>query len=124
MDMLVMAELAIVDRMRSLEHQEAHPETELKGASELERNRGSTMKKLPHRNELMSPTVEAIKALGGSASVEEIVEKVITLVGIPDELVNQPYVGKRGKQDSRTQLEYELAWARTVLKQLGILENS
>lgn len=82
------------------------------------------MEKLPHRNELMAPTVEAIKTLGGSGLVEEIVEKVISTLGIPDELVVQPYVGKRGKQDGRTQLEYELAWARTVLKQLGILENS
>ncbi|MCA1621342.1 MAG: restriction endonuclease [Acidobacteria bacterium] len=82
------------------------------------------MNALPHRNELMKPTVEAIKALGGSGSVEEIVEKVISLLGIPDELVIQPYISKRGNEDGRTQLEYELAWARTYLKQLGVLENS
>lgn len=82
------------------------------------------MNKLPHRNELMQPTVEAIKALGGSGSVEEIVEKVISLLGIPDKLVTQPHVSKRGYGDGRTQLEYELAWVRTYLKQLGILENS
>lgn len=82
------------------------------------------MDTLPHRTELMGPTVEAIKALGGSGSVEEIVEKVISLLGIPDELVAQRYITKRGNQDPRTQLEYELAWARTTLKQLGILENS
>lgn len=82
------------------------------------------MNRLPHRNELMKPTVEAIKALGGSGSVEEIVEKVISLLGIPDELVAQPYISKRGNKDGRTQLEYELAWGRTYLKQLGILENS
>lgn len=72
----------------------------------------------------MKPTVEAIKALGGSGSVEEIVEKVISLLGLPDELVTQPYISKRGNEDGRTQLEYELAWVRTYLKQLGILENS
>jgi restriction system protein len=72
----------------------------------------------------MKPTVEAIKALGGSGSVEEIVEKVISLLEIPDELVTQPYISKRGNEDSRTQLEYDLAWVRTYLKQLGILENS
>lgn len=82
------------------------------------------MKELPHRNELMRPTVEAIQALGGSASIEEIVERVISSLGIPDELASQPYVSKRGRQDPRTQLEYDLAWARTYLKQLGILENS
>lgn len=72
----------------------------------------------------MNPTVEAIKALGGSGSVDEIVEKVISLLGISDELVAQPYITKRGNQDGRTQLEYELAWVRTYLKQLGVLENS
>jgi len=72
----------------------------------------------------MSPTVEAIKLLGGSGSVDEIVEKVILLLGIPDQLVAQPYISKRGNEDGRTQLEYELAWVRTYLKQLGILENS
>ena len=82
------------------------------------------MKKLPHRNELMRPTVEAIQALGGSGSVEEIVERVISLLGIPDELASQPHISKRGRQDARTQLEYDLAWVRTYLKQLGILENS
>jgi restriction system protein len=72
----------------------------------------------------MKPTVDAIQALGGSGTVEEIVERVISSLGIPDELASQPYVSKRGRQDPRTQLEYDLAWARTYLKQLGILENS
>ncbi|MBI1760154.1 MAG: restriction endonuclease [Acidobacteria bacterium] len=82
------------------------------------------MDTLPHRNELMRPTVEAIRSLGGSGSVEEIVEKVISILGIPDELVTRPYITKRGNEDGRTQLEYELAWVRTYLKQLGVLENS
>lgn len=83
-----------------------------------------SMTKLPHRNELMKPIVDAIKALGGSASNEEIVTKVIQLLGIPDELASQPYISKRGNADSRTQLAYDLAWARTYLKQLVVLANS
>lgn len=82
------------------------------------------MKKLPHRHELMAPIVDAIKELGGSGSVDEITEKVIALLGVPDELASRPYISKRGNIDSRTQLEYDLAWARTYLKQLGVLENS
>ena len=82
------------------------------------------MKTLPHRNELMTPIVEVIKALGGSASVDEITEKVTATLGIPEELASQPYVSKRGNVDSRTQLEYDLAWARTYLKQLGVVDNS
>jgi restriction system protein len=72
----------------------------------------------------MAPTVAAIKGLGGSAANEEIVAKVIALLGIPDPLAIQPYISKRGNEDGRTQLEYDLAWARTYLKQLGILTNS
>src|SRR5437773_2379157 len=82
------------------------------------------MHKIPHRSELMRPTVDAIEALGGSATGEEIAEKIISSLGISDDLASQPYITKRGKQDHRTQLEYELAWVRTYLKQLGILENS
>lgn len=37
----------------------------------------------------MKPTIEAIQALGGSGSIDEIVEKVISLLGIPDELVER-----------------------------------
>src|SRR5712692_7759650 len=79
------------------------------------------MKKLPNRLELMQPTVDAIKALGGSGSVDEVLEKVISHLGIPDDLVVQP---KRGGNDGRTQLEYDLAWTRSYLKELGVLENS
>ncbi len=68
------------------------------------------MNAIPHRNDLMKPTVEAIQSLGGSGSVDEIVEKVISMLGIPDELVAQPYITKRGNEDGRTLLEYELAW--------------
>lgn len=72
----------------------------------------------------MLPIVEAVKALGGSAANEEITEKVISLLKLPDEVATQPYISKRGNEDGRTQLEYDLAWARTYLKQLGVLCNS
>lgn len=82
------------------------------------------MTKLPHRNELMQPTVDAIRSLGGSAANDEIVEAVTAALQIPDHLAALPYVSKRGNEDGRTQLEYDLAWARTYLKQLGVLSNS
>ena len=58
---------------------------------------------LPHRNDLMSPVVEVIKALGGSATNEEIVGKVIEALAIPDALTALAYVTKRGTEDGRTQ---------------------
>lgn len=72
----------------------------------------------------MRSTVEALNTLGGSGAVDEIVEKVTSSLNIPDEIATQPYVSKRGNEDGRTLLEYELAWARTYLKQMGVLDNS
>jgi restriction system protein len=79
---------------------------------------------VPHRHDLMTATIKALKALGGSGSNEEIREKVIEMLTIPDEVANLPYTTKRGNIDGRTALEYNLAWARTYLGQLGYLENS
>ncbi len=82
------------------------------------------MKRLPNRHELLTPVLKAIADLGGSASVEEIREQVIQSLGIPDDLANLQHATKRSQPDGRTELEYELAWARTALKQLGHLANS
>jgi restriction system protein len=81
------------------------------------------MKSLPHRQELMKALVLALEALGGSGAIEEIREQVITILGIPEELVLQRHQVRDG-EEQRTQLEYDLAWARTALKELGYLENS
>lgn len=84
----------------------------------------SRMKKVPHRQALMLPVLQAISDLGGSASVEEIRDKVTANLNIPDEIQSLPYISKRGSRDGRTEIEYNLAWARTDLKQLGLIENS
>lgn len=82
------------------------------------------MVETPHRNELMRPILEAVEALGGSAVVEEINNRVFEIMKLPVEAIEKPYISKKGNVDGRTQLEYDLAWARTYLKQLGLLKNS
>jgi restriction system protein len=72
----------------------------------------------------MAATLRALAALGGSGSIEEIREKVIEILSVTDEVANLPYTTKRGNVDGRTALEYNLAWARTYLGQMGYLENS
>ncbi|HRQ87862.1 MAG TPA: restriction endonuclease [Bacteroidia bacterium] len=72
----------------------------------------------------MRPLLEAINALGGSGIVEEINGKVAQSMDLPDSVIEQPYVSKKGNVDGRTRLEYDLAWARTYLKQLGLIQNS
>jgi restriction system protein len=81
------------------------------------------MKALPHRQELMKALILALEALGGSGTIEEIRDQVITLLNIPEDLVSQRH-RVRDREEQRTQLEYDLAWARTALKELGYLENS
>jgi restriction system protein len=74
---------------------------------------------LPAYNELHWPTVVAVRQLGGSASIGEIVETVIEHEGLTEE--QQSILHGDGPQ---TEIEYRLAWARTYLKGMGLLVNS
>ena len=74
---------------------------------------------VPKFNELIWPTLKAIKVLGGSASNVEIVQKVIEQEGFSEEIQNEMH-----GNSPRTELEYRMAWAKTYLKNYGALENS
>ena len=77
--------------------------------------------KSPTQLELIEPTFNAIVELGGSATIEEIRDKVIEMLQLSDEIVDEPHTGKATQQ---TELEYQLAWARTRLKNFGAITNS
>ena len=79
------------------------------------------MKKLPSFDDLMLPLVNALNALGGSGSIEEIYSKVVELTGFTDEVLAQLHDPEKS---SLTEVGYRLAWARTYLKKFGFLENS
>lgn len=81
-------------------------------------------KGIPKRSELSVVTIEALKKLGGSGSISEIYEEVIKLLNLPDKIVNLLHKTNTGIPDNRTELEYELAWARTHLKKKGLIEKS
>ena len=74
---------------------------------------------VPKYDELIYPCVKALKALGGSGTIEEIVEKVAELESIPEEVQKVPHSDNR-----QTALNYRLAWARTYLKRVGAVTNS
>jgi restriction system protein len=74
---------------------------------------------VPTFDELMGPTVEALKRLGGSASIDELVPEIVRILDLPQEIAEIPH-GTTG----RTELEYRSAWARTYLRKAGLLENS
>ena len=77
--------------------------------------------KSPTQLELIEPTFDAMLELGGSATIEEIRDKVIEMLQLSDEIVDEPHTGKATQQ---TELEYQLAWARTRLKSYGAITNS
>ncbi len=76
--------------------------------------------KVPTYDNLMNPLLRAVKALGGSGSIDEINEKIFEIEHIPSEILEIPH----GNSGGRSEIEYRLAWTRTYLKTFGILENS
>ena len=75
-------------------------------------------KDVPQFDELMNPTLQALKQLGGSASIDELVPEIVPLLGLPQ--ITEISHGS----GSCTELEYRSAWARTYLRKAGLLENS
>lgn len=75
---------------------------------------------VPKFDELMSPTIEALKRLGGSASNDEIHDGVVDLLKLPDEVVESLHSGG----GTETQLRYRLKWARSYLKKVGAVDNT
>ena len=80
------------------------------------------MDKLPTREQLLNPVLQALVELGGSGSIEEINEKVIANLKIPEELATIPHI--KDKDGGQTELEYELAWVRTMLRGNGYIASS
>ena len=75
---------------------------------------------IPSQFELMWPTLEALKALGGSGRNEEIFETVAKQQNFSDEQL----AVRRREDDRMSRIEYHLAWARNGLKQVDAIENS
>lgn len=76
--------------------------------------------KVPTHDKMMIPTLEALKLLGGSGSIDEINEKVYEVAGYDEEILEIPH----DESGVQTKVEYRLAWARTYLKKYGLIDNS
>jgi restriction system protein len=74
---------------------------------------------VPTYDSMLLPTIQALQYLGGSATTEEIYEKVVEILNIPDKILEILH-----GSTSRTEVEYRLAWSRTCLKNYGLLQNS
>jgi restriction system protein len=70
---------------------------------------------LPDLAGMMLATVEALRTIGSSATIEELDEKVIELEGVGEEEQSYMMAGS----ENRPRVNYYLAWARTFLKRGG-----
>ncbi|MFK7950465.1 MAG: restriction endonuclease [Saprospiraceae bacterium] len=77
------------------------------------------MKLLPKREYFFRYTLQALTELGGSGTNDEINKKVISIIQLPEELLNVMH-----KNTNQTEFEYQMAWVRTMLKNQGLIENS
>ena len=75
--------------------------------------------RLPDLPGMMLVTIEALKNLGGSATIQELDEKVIELEGVTE--AEQTFTMP---DENQTRVNYYLAWARTHLKRGNALVNS
>jgi restriction system protein len=73
---------------------------------------------VPSYDNLFNPLLKAIHELGGSASIVEQEEKVAQILNLTESDLSAPHKANRSK------FSYNLAWARTYLKNFGVLENS
>ena len=75
--------------------------------------------KMPTRADLQWPTLKVLKnVVGGSASIQEILEHVTRDLGLPDDVADIPH-----GDGPQTEVGYRLAWARTDLKLVGAVDN-
>lgn len=73
---------------------------------------------VPKYDELFNPLLEALRGLGGSASIPEQEDEVASILKLSEKDLAEIHRG------NRTKFSYRLAWARNYLKRFGLLENS
>jgi len=72
---------------------------------------------VPFFEDMMNPTLQALKSLQGEGHIKEIEDKVAELLDLSTEDILEVHRG------NRTKLGYRLAWSRNYLKRVGLLEK-
>jgi restriction system protein len=73
----------------------------------------------PKYYEYMNPTLQALRAGGGTLTNEEIVNSVVHLMQLPDDVLDRQQHGH-----NLGEVEYRIAWAKSSLKKAGYLTQS
>jgi restriction system protein len=76
---------------------------------------------VPSFADYMIPIVDALTGLGGSATNQELYERVVDEMQLSEQQLSLLHDPERGGQ---TEVAYRMAWARTYLKKAGFLTNS
>jgi restriction system protein len=74
---------------------------------------------VPKFDDLLVPTIDALKALGGSASNEELHDWIADHLALPAAVRDRVHGA-----GPMTELRYRLHWARSYLKAFGAINNS
>ena len=73
--------------------------------------------RIPRYSSLLTPTFNTLTLLGGSGSNLVILDKIIELQKIRNDIADIPHQGN----ERLSELAYQLAWARTYLKNFGVI---
>lgn len=77
--------------------------------------------KIPRRYDLIYPTLAALDQSGGSATIRQLEELVPRIAELTDEQL--AVVIEKGTKKGRSQVFYNMDWARTYLKKAGVVDN-
>lgn len=76
---------------------------------------------IPSHAALAWPCLQVLQVAGGPVTNKEIETAVADLVGLTE--AQRTLKKARGSGGKRTMLDYKLAWSRTLLRGLGVIEN-
>lgn len=80
----------------------------------------NNVSRVPNYVTLIEATYQALKELGGSGRNDEINKKVYQILGLSNKILEILHTGRT----SFSEVDYRLAWARTLLKNYGAIINS
>ena len=81
--------------------------------------RGMKKEEIPNYKDLLWPTLTALVARGGSASIYELSDEIADALELPDHVLNSSH-----KDGPGSEVDYRAAWARTHLKYIGAIDNT
>ena len=73
---------------------------------------------VPRYKSLMNPTLRALRELGGSGTINDLLLQVTQDMALPHNIANILHL-----DGPQTELEYYLAWERTCLKTIDLIDN-